>query len=221
MPNPLRQWSRPRLAVAALAALAAAALTAVGVWGLVRGPGEPAPAPSAARSASDSPAPRPGAAPAGEPSTDPSAFARQVAEALHTWDTGSGDGTDQIRDRLISWADQSGEEAAGLAADLGNYLPDARTGRQVTGMAVRQHLTDVRAEVPDGWADAEARAPAGALAPGTVAVTVDATLVREGVWDGRPQSLEAPVALTVFMVCQPAPDQCRALRLSAPGTPLR
>jgi len=74
--------------------------------------------------------------------------------------------------------------------------------------------------VPAGWASAVDQAH-GELRPGTIAVTIDGTRHRTGIWNGEASSTASPVSFTVFVACPPAFDRCRVLRLSQLDDPLR
>ena len=87
--------------------------------------------------------------------------------------------------------------------------------------ATTQYLVIDTSFVPDAWGDAVAQAQPGQIAPGTVAVTIEGTRHRSGVWNGQPVTSEHPVSFTVFVVCAPTYPTCHLLRLSQFDNPLR
>ncbi|MBN9605028.1 MAG: hypothetical protein J0G30_00245 [Actinomycetales bacterium] len=210
---------RGRLIVIAVAGAVLAALTAIGITGLIMGPPQttaPAPGHSAAP---------PDAAGADEtPGTvrlpvtgDPIRYASAVAEALFAWDTADGLTPDGYRTALHTAATTESEESNGLYHDIANYLPDADAWAQLLQMQARQWLEIASAEIPGRWADAADHPWAGEH---TVAVTVDGTRHREGVWGGKATATASPVAFTVFLSCPPG-EGCKLLRLTLPDAPLR
>lgn len=157
---------------------------------------------------------------AGLPSTDdPVRYARAVTVALLTWDTATGLDVADHGWPVIADADPSGLETPSLAGDVARYLPDPQVWQQLRGYATAQTVTIQAAFVPDSW-DAIA-ATAQGLRDGTVAVTVEATRHRAGVWQGQPATSDHPLAFTVFLGCPPAFHRCHTLRLSAPDRWLR
>ena len=104
---------------------------------------------------------------------------------------------------------------------MATYLPNRDAWIELRQYATSQHLTIDTAYVPDAWADAIEQAQSGQLAPGTVAVTIEGTRHREGVWNGQPVTSQHEVAFTVFVVCAPTYSTCRLLRLSQLDNPLR
>jgi hypothetical protein len=143
-------------------------------------------------------------------------FTRTVAGLLFDWDAGTDLGA--RAEALLGVGDPLGVETAGLDSDLYNYLPDDKTWAGLRRYQTRQHIENVRLSVPGVWGQAVA---SGMLDAGTVALTVDGTRVRQGVWGGQPSAHHTPVAFTVFMVCEPSYPQCFLLRLSGLDTPLR
>ena len=113
------------------------------------------------------------------------------------------------------------DEQAGLASDIATYLPNRDAWIELRQYATSQHLTIDIAYVPDAWADAVEQAQPGQLAPGTVAVTIEGTRHREGVWNGQPVTSQHEVTFTVFVVCAPTYPACHLLRLSQLENPLR
>ncbi|WP_345750901.1 hypothetical protein [Microbacterium rhizophilus] len=223
-PSPRRR----RILITLIAAgVVTTTLAAIGVYGLIVGPRTSAPSPTAPPSATSAPSPT-GSRTPGEPETlpglprtsDPVRYARLVADALFTWDTLAGHSRDEYLGVLLAEADPTGYEASGLAADLRRYLPTAEVWQQLREYGTAQHLADVTAAVPESWPGILADA-GDDLLPGTIAVTVDATRVRDGVWLDQPAHSEHPVAFTLFIACEPAFDRCRLLRLSALDNPLR
>lgn len=220
--------SRRRLVILLLAVgLVGVVVVAIGLYGLIAGPGtrapggttEPLEPGTVAPTATGSPG-EPEALPRLPHTSDAVRYARAVAEALFTWDTLGGHTRDEHLGVLLADADPTGYEAAGLAADLRGYLPSAEVWQQLREYGTAQHLEDVAAAVPESWAGIVAES-GDELLPGTVAVTVDATRVRDGVWLEEPAHSEHPVAFTVFVACEPSFDRCQLLRLSAPDNPLR
>lgn len=212
------------------------ALVTIGTYGLLVGPGsntEPAqPEPTPSPSVSSTPPtlgnsrPQP---PRIAPTSDPETFARRIAAALFTWDTGAGLMPLDYTAAILAVGDPSGVEQAGLAADIAAYLPNRDAWLQLRAYATTQQLTIDNASVPHAWDDAVVQARPGQLPPGAVAYTIDGTRHRDGVWNGIPQVLSEPVAFTIFFACPPASDSnsedddssCYLLRLSQPDNPLR
>ena len=197
-------------------------LIGVGIYGLIRGPGTSAdPADPSETSAPGSTDPGRGsdALPTVRGPADPVDYAREIAQALFTWDTASGIDRSDYLQVLADEAAPAGEEGNGLIADLGNYFPTQEQWRQLLGYETRQHLTIDSAEVPGSWAQILEDA-SGQLAEGTVAVTIRGERHRSGVWNGEDASSSHEVAFTVFVLCPPDTDRCHLLRLSGLGTPL-
>ncbi|MBU3995065.1 hypothetical protein J2X12_003829 [Pseudarthrobacter oxydans] len=197
-------------------------LIGVGIYGLIRGPGTSAdPSDPSETSAPRSTDPGRGsdALPMVRGSADPVDYAREIAQALFTWDTSSGIDRSDYLQVLADEAAPAGEEGNGLVADLGNYFPTQEQWRQLLGYETRQQLTIDSAEVPGSWAQILEDA-SGQLAEGTVAVTIRGERQRSGVWNGEDASSSHEVAFTVFVLCPPEADRCHLLRLSGLGTPL-
>lgn len=199
----------------------------LGIYGLVTGPhaGRSDPAPTITVSTTPTPS---GTASPGEPealprlphTTDPVHYATAVAEALFTWDTLGGHARDEYLGVLLADADPTGYESPGLSSDLRTYLPTAEVWQELADYQTSQHLEHLTAAVPESWAGIVAQS-GDQLRDGTVAVTIDATRVRDGIWLEQPAHTEHAVAFTVFVACESAFDRCYLLRLSALGTPLR
>ncbi|MDR3359344.1 MAG: hypothetical protein LBO20_01535, partial [Bifidobacteriaceae bacterium] len=143
------------------------------------------------------------------------------AAALFDWDTASM-GREDVVGKLMAVADPTGEgEAAGLASDIGNYLPDQATWASLRRHGTRQWLEVETVAVPETWAETVKADKAGQLLPGTLAHTIAGTRRRAGVWEGEPAAHAEPVVFTVFTACAPSFPECRLLRLSLPGQALR
>lgn len=143
--------SRRRLVILLLAVgIVGAVVVAIGLYGLIAGPGGREPDGTAAPSAPATPTPTVTGSP-GEPealprlpqTSDAVRYARAAAEALFTWDTLGGHTRDEYLGVLLADADPSGYEAAGLAADLRGYLPSAEVWQQLREYGTVQHLEDV------------------------------------------------------------------------------
>jgi hypothetical protein len=224
---PSPRTGRRKIAAAVVAAALLVALSGVGVYGLLAGPaGRDGPAREPASTESDSsesPPSRPNTTPSLPsiiPSDDPETFARRVAEVLFTWDTASGLEPLDYTSVFLEVADPTGEEQAGLASDVATYLPSRDAWAQLRQYATAQTLTIENAYVPDSWDDALAQG-GGQLADGTVAITIEGTRHRAGVWHDEPVASEHAVAFTVFVACEPSYDTCKLLRLSELDNPLR
>ncbi|WP_460783275.1 hypothetical protein [Microbacterium tumbae] len=223
---------RRRVIIAAIAgAVALVVLVGVGLYGLHAGPdanrSDDAPAQPGSPTSPPTPSPAPTTTPGELPTlpvlpvtTDPDAYSQAVAAAVFTWDTADRFSPLDYTAVVLAGADPSGEESAGLAADLALYLPTTQVWRQLTDYATSQTLTITRSFVPDSWAGA-VESSGGRIVPGTVAVTIEGTRHRSGVWNGSPVVSERPVAFTVFVACPPAYDACHVLRLSELDNPLR
>lgn len=212
-----------RILIAAASLLAA---VAVGVYGLVRGPGGEAQRPPVITSPSadavthrEPPAVDLHARPLPR-TTDPTAYARAVATSLFDWDTASGYLPTDYTAAVLADADPSGEETPGLITDVATYLPTTEQWLDLGAMDVVQNIDIGSASIPASWPAALAQAH-GQLRPGTTAVTITGTRHRTGVWDGEPTSSSSPVSFTVFVACRPAFARCHVLRLSQLDNPLR
>jgi len=194
----------------------------VGLYGLIIHPHDQAqPTPATVTSAASPSASTP-TLPSGNPTsmTDPDTFARWVASALFDWDTATMNPA-TVTDKLMTVADPTGNEAPGLASDIGNYLPDQTTWITLRGYATKQSLQITTVTVPTTWADAKAQATPGELLPGTVAYTISGTRHRDGIWNNQPTTYDAPVTFTEFIACAPSFPECHLLRLSMPDQPLK
>lgn len=216
-----------RTLIALIAALSLAILAAgIGIYGLIIGPGQPTewndpPSSSAAPNATPSREPTsPPQIPSIPKTTDAEAFARSVAAALFTWDTGSGFLPLDYTEVVLGVADPTGFEQSGLAADIATYLPTQSAWAQLRPYATTQRLEIISAFVSDAWADALVQARPGQLPEGAVAYTIEGIRHRSGVWNGDPVTAEQTVAFTIFIAC-PAGDPCYILRLSQLNNPLR
>ena len=227
----LRSLTRGRLIALAATALVLLSLVAVGVYGLLAGQrpdtpnsGDPSPVgPSPLRETTV-----PGTPPIHGPrltpipaSADPDRFARNAADALFAWDTTTGLGPLDYASVLLDVGDPSGTEQAGLAADIATYLPSREAWAELRKNATTQHLTITSSFIPASWGQALGQARPGQIAPGTVAVTIEGTRHRMGVWNNRSVTTTHDVAFTVFVVCKPSYPSCRLLRLSQLDNPLR
>jgi hypothetical protein len=224
-----------RLLLVVGAGLVLVVLIGVGAYGLFTGP-PAAPAPSSAPDPDAGTSSRPATAPPSPVATttappgdglpalphtdDPVLYARAVAQVLLSWDTMSALAPDDHAGRVLEDADPAGRETPGLAADVANYLPNLEVWQQLRRHATVQSVTIDAAYVPDAWDGIAASPSAEHLRPGTVAVTVEATRHRTGVWFDEAAEADHPVAFTVFLACPPAFDRCHTLRLSRLGEPL-
>lgn len=153
-------------------------------------------------------------------SSKPEAFATSVAEALFEWDTATMTNQVEYTERLIAVADPTGEESAGLVADIANYLPTPSAWASLREYRTRQWLDVTSAEVPTLWPQALAEAGPDGLLPGTTAYTIEGTRHRTGIWEDALVESTHDVAFTVFIVCAPSYPTCHVLRLSLPDQPL-
>lgn len=232
--DPTDRRRRTALIAALAGGLVLLLLIGVGIYGLLHGPDtrEPAPSPSASATTGD-PAPTTAAGAAPVPVLTlggPEAFAREVAEALFTWDTTSGYGPADYAQML---ADVTASiEADAAASDVRAYLPTQAAWAQLRPHQTRQWLTIDTITIPTAWETAVSQAAAGQLPDGAVAYTITGTRHREGTWGTEPVTTTGPVAFTVFLVCTPErsaapPPQdalvvsCELLRLSQLDNPLR
>lgn len=216
-----------RTLIALIAALSLAILAAgIGIYGLVIGSGQPAdsndpPSSSAAPNTELSREPTSQSRiPTIPQTTDAEAFARSVAAALFTWDTGSGFLPLDYAAVILDVADPTGFEQSGLAADIATYLPTQSAWAQLRPYATTQRLEITSTFLPDAWADALTQARPGQLPDGAAAYTIEGIRNRSGVWNGDPVTAEQPVAFTIFIACPPD-DPCYVLRLSQLNNPLR
>jgi hypothetical protein len=224
-----------RLVLTVSVAIVLVGLIGVGVYGLAAGP-PAAPSPSSEPDTHTGTSSRPATAPSSPVTTttaapgdglpalphtdDPVLYARAVAETLLAWDTMSALAPDDHAGRVLDDADPAGLETPGLAADVANYLPTVKVWQQLRQHATVQSVTIDAAYVPDSWDDIAASAAAEQLREGTVAVTIEATRHRAGVWFDEPAEADHPTAFTVFVACRPAFGRCHTLRLSRLDDPL-
>lgn len=218
--------TRRRLITALTAVLIVVLLAGVGVYGLLLGPpghdsddseilgpvgtAPPDPVPTTT--------PR---LPVVRASDDPETFAGNVATVLFEWDTASGFMPLDYTSVVLDVGDPSGAEQAGLASDIAAYLPSREAWTDLRQYATSQHLTIDHTFVPDAWETAVEQAQPGQLAEGTVAVTIEGTRHREGLWNDEQVTFEHAVAFTVFVVCGATYETCHLLRLSQLDNPLR
>ena len=200
-----------------IGAIAVLTAVGVGVYGLAQ-PGVDATTPSVtatttAPTRTTDPEPTP------VPVEAPELFARQAAQALFAWDT-TVDTTASVTERVMVWADPTGDEAPGLAADIALYLPSLDAWGVLAGYGTTQYLEILTIGVLSSWPGILASAAPGQILPGTTAYTIHATRHRHGAVDGRAESSARPVAFTVFVTCQPSFDTCHLMRISQPDTPL-
>lgn len=216
-----RRW----LILALTAGLVLLLLAGVGIYGLITGPDETRPAEPAATTDPDPVPTPPVATPADVPAlpetNDPIRYAEAVAHAAFTWDTGSGRRPLDYATPILSDADPSGNETAGLASDLAGYHPTADAWRQLTEYATTQSLTIENTYIPQAWEDALEQDTSGQLIDGMTAVTIEGTRHRTGSNDGEAVSSAHAVAFTVFMICEPAYERCHVLRLSELDNPMK
>ena len=212
------QPHRARTVILIITAAVLLGLGGVGVYGILTPP-RPIPAATAASDpTSTAPASTPSGSPA--PSRDPQSFVRLAASALFDWDS-TTDTPAAIRDRLLGWADPTGNEAPGLVSDLDAYLPDADTWATLRGYHTVQQLDIASAAIPASWPGITASASPGQLLPGTLAYTITGTRHREGTAFGQHAVSDQPVAFTMFITCAPSFPECHLMRLGQLGNPLQ
>src|SRR5690625_2836655 len=178
--------ARRRIVVLIAATAVLLLLAGLGVYGLVRGP-QPATvsdSPTAATGPQAFPTASSDSTGASAPPTvtasdDPETFARNVAQALFTWDTASGFMPLDYTAVILAFGDPTGAEQAGLASDIASYLPNREAWIELRQYATAQHLTIDNLFVPDDWDTAVAQAQPSQLAPGTIAYTIEGTRLRE------------------------------------------
>jgi hypothetical protein len=211
---------RTRLVLIIVAGALLAALTVVGVAGLIVGPPTPSettPAPAAPPSSAEPGDPEEAGVLDLPVTADPVRYATAVADALFAWDTRDGLPPDTYLAALHEATAAEGPEANGLYHDLDNYLPDQDAWAQLAGMQARQWLQVDNAAIPAGWTEAAKHPSVG---EDTVAITIDGTRHRDGLWNGQPTATASPVAFTLFLSCPPD-GRCSLLRLTLPDAPLR
>ncbi len=209
-------------------------LVGVGAYGLLTGP-PAAPSPSSEADTFTGTSSRPAAPPSPVTTTtappgdilpalphtdDPAVYARAVAETLLAWDTMSRLTPDSHAQQVLDDADPAGRETPALAGDVANYLPTLEVWQQLRQHATAQSVTISDAYIPEIWDDIAGSTGAEHLRPGTIAVTIEATRHRTGMWFDEPATADHPTVFTVFLACQPAFDRCHTLRLSRPDEPL-
>lgn len=219
--------ARTRLVILISAGLVILLLAGIGVYGLITGPPSTTPPDEdTSPGTSQAPSPEHRAERAGQitpvtVSSDPETFARNVATALFTWDTGAGFMPLDYTSVVMEVADPTGTEQAGLASDIASYLPTREAWLELRPYATSQWLEITAAYTPEAWAIAEEQARPGQLVEGTTAVTIEGIRHRAGVWNEEPVEAAHEVEFTVFVVCEPAYETCHLLRLSALDNPLR
>jgi hypothetical protein len=192
----------------------------IGAYGLFFIPQQNATTPTS------TPLPKPSATVTPAPSvpttlTHPEGFARWAAAALFNWDTATMNPSD-VMDKLMAVADPTGEgEGAGLANDIGNYLPDQITWVKLRGYATKQWLDIETVTIPETWGQAKAEAAPGQILPGTTAYTITGTRHREGIWEKAPTTYQDQASFTVFVTCAPSFSECHLIRLSRLDEPLK
>lgn len=200
----------------------AAVVIGVGIYGLIRGPGQNNRGPAPTGTSETGPT-LTSATPSGLPTIIPAAdavdYATGVAEAIFTWDTASAHTRADYVTVPAAEAAPTGEEGNGLVADLDNYYPTAEQWRTLLEYETRQYLTVTDASIPPSWPGI-VESSGDQLAEGTVAVTIRGERHRAGVWAGEDTQSVHEVAFTVFVACAPDADRCYLLRLSGLGTPL-
>ncbi|MCW4353456.1 hypothetical protein ONR57_09120 [Hoyosella sp. YIM 151337] len=219
--------TRRRVIAALTAAVIVLVLSGMGVYGLLAGPPNPdrdddggRPEPSITTPSGPVPTTTP-RLPVVRASDDPETFARNVATALFEWDTASGFMPLDYTSVVLDVGDPTGTEQAGLASDIAAYLPSRDAWLELRQYATAQHISIDNAYIPDSWATAVEQAQPGQLAEGTVAVTIEGTRHRTGLWNDEQVTSEHAVAFTVFVVCGPTYETCHLLRLSQLDNPLR
>ncbi|MCL1900174.1 MAG: hypothetical protein FWG11_06665 [Promicromonosporaceae bacterium] len=192
----------------------------IGVYGLFFMPNQtpttPTPTPLPKPTATVTPAPSVPTSP-----TNPEGFTRWAASALFDWDTATMNPS-EVTDKLMAVADPTGEGGgAGLANDIGNYLPYQATWVKLRGYATKQRIEIETVVIPEAWEQAKAEAAPGQILPGTVAYTITGTRFREGVWEKESASYVGSVEFTIFVTCAPSFPECHLMRLSRPDEPLK
>lgn len=155
-----------------------------------------------------------------EKTDNPEAFAVSIGWALFDWDTTIAVPLADYTGRLLSVADPSGEESAGLVTDLAMYLPSPASWADLKGYRVRQWIDINSYAVPETWEDTKTDDAARELAEGTTAYTISGLRRRSGIWQGKQAQTVDRVTFTVFITCRPTYDECKLLRLSQLNYPL-
>src|SRR5680860_259466 len=109
---------------------------------------------------------------------------------------------------VLDDADPAGRETPALAGDVANYPPTLEVWQQLRQHATAQAVTISDAYIPEIWDDIATSTGAEHLRPGTIAVTIEATRHRTGVWFDEPAEADHPTVFTVFLACQPAFGRC-------------
>jgi hypothetical protein len=214
---------RHRLTIAIIGlSLALLIITAVGLYGLLRGPSDTSAEP--AKKVAASPAPRtddqstPDLPVPVLQTTNAEPFVRSVARALFDWDTRLDGGPSELAQPLVDVA--ATEEAPAVASDVRNYLPNTKMWDRLSTYGTRQRLEITSVTVPPTWSAALAQAAPGQIPPGAVAYTIEGTRHRSGSWGAEPVESDRSVTFTVFAAC-PATANCTLLRLSQLDRPLK
>jgi len=218
-----RRTAKVRLTALIFVLVLAVVLIAVGIYGLVRGPGtSPTPHESrptaSATAASRAPAPTP-TVPALPVTANAKIFALDSALALFDWDTTTGLDVTDYEHPLIADADPTGQNTPGLLTDLTGYFPTEDEWDQLRDYQTRQWLTITSLTIPGSWGEA-VRASHGQIHDGVIGYTITGTRHRAGVWTGKPITSSEKVAFTVFLACPPETKHCAVLRLSELNNPL-
>jgi hypothetical protein len=214
---------RHRLIIAIIGlGLALLVITAVGLYGLRRGPSETSAEP--AKKVAAPSAPRTDDQPTHDlpvpvlQTTKAEPFVRSVASALFDWDTRLDGGPSELAQPLVDVA--ASEEAPAVASDVRNYLPNTEMWDRLSTYGTRQRLEITSVAVPDTWSAALAQAAPGQIPKGAIAYTVVGTRHRSGTWGAEPVESDRSVTFTVFAAC-PAAANCALLRLSQLDRPLK
>ena len=229
MKTPANPRARRRIITLIATGAVVLVLVAFGVYGLATGPsstpkggasaGPTTASPTVPSSPSISPSSAVPVVPPLRASRDPQTFAGNVAHALFTWDTTSGLMPLDYTAALLDVGDPTGQEQAGLAADIATYLPTRQAWTDLRQYATTQSLTIDSIQVPASWGEALAQAHPGQLPEGAIAYTIHGIRHRQGVWNGQPTTAERDVSFTVFIACPPD-ESCHVLRLSQLDNPL-
>lgn len=153
--------------------------------------------------------------------SDPETFATSVASTLFEWDTTATTPLSNYTGRILSVAEPTGEESAGLVTDLTTYLPSPESWADLKTYRTRQWLDITSYEIPDDWHSAAISGETADVPEGTTAYTITGLRRRSGIWQDKPAQTVDEVSFTIFMTCKPTYDTCRLLRLSQLNNPLR